>query len=142
MRSSLTFQVAGKSALVIRNREPGNTELFDDGQALGLTEGTQAFVYDMSLSTKTYSFQLSNLTRFDRERFQSWFDSDAKGMAVQWSVTIPGLAPEVGQGTPTTISNCRFLSGSLQWTEGSRDGWWSVSFDFFTQTAGPTGLPT
>lgn len=138
MANQIVFRVAGKTPCAIRNREPGDVELVDNGQALGATDGAQVFAYDMSLSTRTFRYTLANVLRADRDRFQAFFDDDAQGSFVPWSITIPGRSPEGDQ----TITGCRFSTSVLEWTSSSRDGWYSVSFEFFTQTEGPTGPPT
>lgn len=142
MATQIVFRVAGKTPCGIRNREPGDVELVDNGQAIGATDGAQVFAYDMSLSTRTFRYSLANLTRADRDRFQAFFDDDAQGAFVPWSLTIPGRAPETGEGADIVITGCRFSSTVLEWVSSSRDGWYSVSFEFFTQTEGPTGPPT
>lgn len=137
----LTFTVAGKTPLQIRNREPGNVDLHELGQVLGATDGSQIYAYDTQLSRRVYRMTLANVSRIDRDRFQAFFDNDARGVFIPFTVSIPGGAPEAGENG-LTISGARFLAPALEWTAANRDGWHSVSFDIYTQSEGPTAPPT
>ncbi|TAL43086.1 MAG: hypothetical protein EPN91_07135 [Salinibacterium sp.] len=141
MTSVLTFQKPGGALVSIRNRELGNTELLDLGQVLGLTDGSQVYAYDMARTKHVYSITLSSVTYYDRTRFETFFQSDALGVFNYWNVTVPGLNPASGEPASTTITNCRFMQPGLKWVE-EREGFYAVSFEFYTEVEGATGPPT
>ena len=143
MTSQLSFQVAGGQPCFIRNREFGDVEVKMLGQATGLTDRDQVFVYDLALTEQRFSMKISNVARVVRDRLQAWFDDEAKGVHNPWTLTIPGLSPETGEDTPRQITNCRFAHSSLAWESlPGTDGWYSVSLEIFKLTEGPTGPPT
>jgi len=139
---NMIFQVPGTPAVFLRNRDSGDVEIRDRGQAVGFTDGTAVFAYDVAVAAEVYRFSISNIPDDQKVAFQTWFDDVAQGVFKSFTVTIPRYEGVLDTPGPLVLTGCRFSEPALDWRNmGPGDGWWSVSFDVYRQTAGATGPP-
>ena len=136
----LRFQRSGGAVFELRNRDHGNAELEEAGQSIGFTDGAQVFAYDTGLRRRVYRMTVSEISGTARDAFQAWFDDEAQGVFQQWTLTVPQLNPATQSASQLVLAGARFLDPALEWEE-LFEGWWAVSFVFYTEEEGPTAPP-
>lgn len=141
--SQLRFAVTGTAPVFLRNRDVQDVTAPALGQALGLTDGSQQYAYDIALSRTVYQWEFSHVPKPSYDAFAAWFSDVAQGVFNTFSIQIPPGNLDLFGGAPRTLENCRFSITSIPIVDdGPGEGWYSFRLEFFQETAGPTGPPT